>query len=39
VLHARDHRPDTADFLALGALTVPLCLGAGVLALWVGLQV
>jgi arsenical pump membrane protein len=39
VLHARDHRPDTADFLALGALTVPVCLVAGVLALWVGLQV
>jgi arsenical pump membrane protein len=38
VLHARDHRPDTRTFLALGALTVPACLMATCGALWLTLH-
>jgi arsenical pump membrane protein len=38
VLHARDHYPNTAEFLTLGLLTVPACLLAGVAALWLGLR-
>jgi arsenical pump membrane protein len=38
VLHARDHRPDTRTFLALGALTVPACLVATCGALWLTLH-
>jgi len=37
VLHARDHVPDTRTFLALGAMTVPACLLAACVALWVAL--
>jgi arsenical pump membrane protein len=37
ILHARDAAPATAEFLRLGALTVPACLVAGVAALWAGL--
>jgi arsenical pump membrane protein len=38
VLHARDHAPETRTFLALGAITVPLCLGGAALALWAALH-
>ncbi|WP_172890609.1 SLC13 family permease [Actinoplanes derwentensis] len=38
ILHARDAAPRTADFLKLGAATVPLTLVAGVTALWAGLH-
>src|SRR3954463_13789708 len=38
ILHSRDAAPDAADFLRLGALTVPLGLVAGVVALWLGLR-
>jgi arsenical pump membrane protein len=37
LLHAHDHPPDVRDFLRLGALTVPACLFAGVLMLWLSL--
>jgi arsenical pump membrane protein len=39
VLHARDHVPDTRTFLTLGAITVPACLLAASIALWVALRV
>ena len=39
ILHARDAAPDARDFLRLGLLTVPAALVAGVLALWLGLQI
>ncbi|MGH3473145.1 MAG: SLC13 family permease [Nocardioidaceae bacterium] len=39
VLHARDARPVTRDFLLLGVLTVPACLLGGVAALWAALAV
>lgn len=35
----RDARPDAGEFLRLGSVTVPLGLVAGVLALWLALQV
>jgi arsenical pump membrane protein len=38
ILHARDHRPSTWEFLRLGAATVPACLLAGVALLWLGLR-
>lgn len=38
ILHARDAAPRTAEFLRLGAATVPLSLVAGVTALWAGLH-
>ena len=38
ILHARDHPPATGEFLRLGGVTVPVCLVAGVAALWVGLR-
>jgi arsenical pump membrane protein len=38
VLHARDATPRVAEFLRLGALTVPLGLLAGVAALWLALR-
>ena len=38
ILHTRDAAPDAREFLRLGLLTVPLGLGAGVLALWLGLR-
>jgi arsenical pump membrane protein len=38
VLHAHQHEPGAARFLRLGALTVPICLVPGVIALWVGLR-
>jgi arsenical pump membrane protein len=37
LLHSLDHPPDVRDFLRLGALTVPACLIAGVLTLWLSL--
>lgn len=37
LLHSYDHPPDVKDFLRLGALTVPACLIAGVLTLWLSL--
>jgi arsenical pump membrane protein len=39
ILHVRDAAPVTADFLRLGALTVPAGLVAAVVALWLSLQV
>jgi arsenical pump membrane protein len=39
ILHMRDARPDAGEFLRLGSVTVPLGLVAGVLALWLALQV
>jgi arsenical pump membrane protein len=39
ILHVRDAAPTTSEFLRLGLLTVPACLVAGVLALWLGLHV
>ncbi|NMO54999.1 arsenic transporter [Actinoplanes sp. TBRC 11911] len=39
ILHTRDARPDAGEFLRLGSVTVPLALVAGVLALWLALQV
>jgi arsenical pump membrane protein len=39
VLHTRDHPPGAGEYLRLGAVTVPACLLAGVVALWAGLQV
>ncbi|GAA1610951.1 SLC13 family permease [Actinoplanes couchii] len=38
ILHARDAAPRTAEFLKLGAATVPLSLLAGVTALWAALH-
>ncbi|WP_456248876.1 ArsB/NhaD family transporter [Longispora urticae] len=38
ILHAHDARPTVAEFLRLGALTVPACLASGVVALWLGLR-
>ncbi len=38
ILHARDARPVTREFLRLGAIAVPACLVVGVAALWVGLR-
>jgi arsenical pump membrane protein len=38
VLQARDAAPSVREFLRLGAVTVPLSLVAGVLALWLGLR-
>jgi arsenical pump membrane protein len=39
ILHRHDAAPATADFLKLGALTVPAALLAGTTALWLGLHV
>ncbi|WP_432824626.1 SLC13 family permease [Dactylosporangium sp. CA-092794] len=39
ILHARDAAPSAAQFLRLGALTVPAGLVAAVAALWAGLRV
>jgi arsenical pump membrane protein len=39
VLHARDHSPDTREFLRLGALTVPACLVTATPALWLALRI
>ncbi|SLL98694.1 MULTISPECIES: SLC13 family permease [unclassified Actinoplanes] len=39
ILHVRDAAPRTRQFLLLGLATVPLCMLAAVLALWVGLRV
>ncbi|HEU0239609.1 MAG TPA: SLC13 family permease [Micromonosporaceae bacterium] len=38
VLHARDHVPETRTFLSLGAATVPACLVATSIALWIALH-
>ena len=38
ILHARDAAPSTWTFLRLGALTVPACLVASVVTLWLGLR-
>jgi arsenical pump membrane protein len=38
ILHVRDIKPTGWEFTRLGALTVPAGLVAGVLALWLGLQ-
>jgi arsenical pump membrane protein len=34
ILHTRDAAPNAGEFLRLGLVTVPIALGAGVLALW-----
>jgi arsenical pump membrane protein len=39
ILHGRGDPPVTGEFLRLGALTVPACLVAGVVSLWVSLKV
>jgi arsenical pump membrane protein len=39
IVHAHDEDVDTREFLKLGALTVPGTLVAGVVALWLALQV
>jgi arsenical pump membrane protein len=39
IVHAHDEDVDTREFLKLGALTVPATLVAGVVALWLALQV
>lgn len=39
LLRSHDHPPDVRDFLRLGVLTVPACLIAGVLTLWLSLRV
>ena len=39
VLHRHDVRPGHRDFTVLGVLTVPACLVASVVALWLGLLV
>jgi arsenical pump membrane protein len=39
LLQAHDQPPDVRDFLRLGALTVPVCLIVGVLALWLSLLI
>ena len=38
ILHARDHAPAAGEFLRLGAVSVAACLGVGVAALWLDLQ-
>ncbi|MEU8815472.1 SLC13 family permease [Actinoplanes sp. NPDC048796] len=38
ILHNQDAAPDARVFLRLGLVTVPVALAAGVLALWLGLQ-
>ncbi|WP_089244743.1 ArsB/NhaD family transporter [Asanoa hainanensis] len=38
ILHARDEPPSTSAFLRLGAVSVPACLLAAVVALWVALK-
>ncbi|GIJ45253.1 arsenic transporter [Virgisporangium aliadipatigenens] len=38
ILHRHDAAPSTREFLALGALSVPACLLAGVAALWAVLE-
>jgi arsenical pump membrane protein len=38
LLRSHDHPPDVRDFLRLGVLTVPACLIAGVLTLWLSLH-
>jgi arsenical pump membrane protein len=38
VLHRHEYRPAIARFTALGLITVPLCLAAGTVALWLVLQ-
>ncbi len=38
ILHARDEPPSTSAFLRLGAISVPACLLAAVVALWVALK-
>jgi arsenical pump membrane protein len=38
ILHARDARPATGEFLRLGAVTVPACLVVGTAILWAVLQ-
>jgi arsenical pump membrane protein len=39
ILHTRDASPDAREFLRLGLVSVPLALVAGVLALWIALQI
>ncbi|MDT5042834.1 MAG: arsenical pump rane protein [Actinoplanes sp.] len=39
ILHGHGHAPATREFLRLGLLSVPVCLLAGVAALWLGLRV
>ncbi|WP_306210724.1 SLC13 family permease [Actinoplanes sp. RD1] len=39
ILHGRGQPPVTGEFLRLGALTVPACLLAGVVSLWLSLRV
>jgi arsenical pump membrane protein len=39
IIHAHDEQVDTAQFLRLGALTVPVTLVASTVALWLALQV
>jgi arsenical pump membrane protein len=39
IVHAHDEDVDTREFLKLGALTVPITLVAGTVALWLALQV
>ncbi len=39
IVHAHDEDVDTREFLKLGALTVPVSLVAGTVALWLALQV
>lgn len=39
ILHVRDHPPDAAQFLRLGALTVPACLITGTIALWLAITI
>jgi arsenical pump membrane protein len=39
ILHTRDASPDAGEFLRLGLVSVPIALVAGVLALWIALQV
>jgi arsenical pump membrane protein len=39
VLHAHDRAPGTAEFHRLGLVTVPACLAAGVLALWLATSI
>jgi arsenical pump membrane protein len=38
LLHERDAEPATAEFLRLGAVTVPAALAAATLALWLALR-
>jgi arsenical pump membrane protein len=38
ILHAGDHSPAAGEFLRLGAVSVMACLGVGVAALWLNLQ-